>query len=84
MGFVDVIEGTRNVRPLKKPLYKFILNNDDGRRVRILMWDDHALKYAPRIVDRSLFYFILFYFILGYTHQASKNCTMQHDILQTE
>ncbi|XP_063993664.1 uncharacterized protein LOC135171206 [Diachasmimorpha longicaudata] len=50
IGYVDCIEGLRELpKSPSKWIYKCILNNNDGRRVRILCWGDDALKYNDDI-----------------------------------
>ncbi|XP_063976110.1 uncharacterized protein LOC135167885 isoform X1 [Diachasmimorpha longicaudata] len=50
IGYVDCIEGLRELpKSPSKWIYKCILNNNDGRRVRILCSGDDALKYKDEI-----------------------------------
>ncbi|XP_063984904.1 uncharacterized protein LOC135169925 [Diachasmimorpha longicaudata] len=50
IGYVDSIEDLRELpKSPSKWIYKCILNNNDGRRVRILCSGDDALKYKDEI-----------------------------------
>ncbi|XP_063987903.1 uncharacterized protein LOC135168012 [Diachasmimorpha longicaudata] len=50
IGYVDCIEGLRELpKSPSKWIHKCILNNNDGRSVRILCWGDDALKYKDEI-----------------------------------
>ncbi|XP_011313000.1 uncharacterized protein [Fopius arisanus] len=49
-GYVDCIEGLKELpKSASKWIYKCIVNNNDGKRVRILFWGDSALRYNKEI-----------------------------------
>ncbi|XP_015118782.1 uncharacterized protein LOC107042297 [Diachasma alloeum] len=50
IGYVDCIEGLKELpKSASKWIHKCILNNNDGRRVRIIFWGDDALKYNDEL-----------------------------------
>ncbi|CAG9772096.1 unnamed protein product [Ceutorhynchus assimilis] len=53
IGYVDEINGSKQVKNNTKTLFKFILNNGQGRRIRILMWDEMAKKFEQTIVNKQ-------------------------------
>ncbi|XP_043270334.1 uncharacterized protein [Venturia canescens] len=55
-GYIDSIEGSKLVdKGVKKVLYKFVVNNGKGRKMRVLMWEEVANKYEAslRCKDRQ-------------------------------
>ncbi|XP_063994424.1 uncharacterized protein LOC135171797 [Diachasmimorpha longicaudata] len=48
-GYVDKIDGMKTVSNGKKTLLKFVMNNGDGARIRVLMWDNVTKVNSPKI-----------------------------------
>ncbi|XP_043270336.1 uncharacterized protein [Venturia canescens] len=49
-GYIDSIEGSKLVdKGVKKVLYKFVVNNGKGRKMRVLMWEEVANKYEASL-----------------------------------
>ncbi|XP_057329914.1 uncharacterized protein LOC130670518 [Microplitis mediator] len=47
-GYIDSVDGIKTVRDGKKIL-RFIVNNGNGRRVRVLVWDNFTQSYATHV-----------------------------------
>ncbi|XP_011313006.1 uncharacterized protein [Fopius arisanus] len=54
IGYVETIEGMREIRSPQKHLFKFIINNGNDKRMRVLMWAKEALKYLPQITLKQI------------------------------
>ncbi|XP_011312649.1 uncharacterized protein [Fopius arisanus] len=48
-GYVDAIEGMKELKTHQKRVFKFVLNNGAGKRMRVLLWAGDALKYQSQI-----------------------------------
>uniref|UniRef100_A0A1Y1KMN4 Replication protein A OB domain-containing protein n=1 Tax=Photinus pyralis TaxID=7054 RepID=A0A1Y1KMN4_PHOPY len=53
-AYVDCVEGTKCVGVNKKTLFKFIINNDNGRRIKVLLWEEAAKRYESNISNRQI------------------------------
>ncbi|XP_034951710.1 uncharacterized protein [Chelonus insularis] len=54
-GFIDSIEGTKYVNG--KNQWSIIINNDQGRRIRVVFWSDLAVKYFQKTKFHSIMLF---------------------------
>ncbi|XP_043283139.1 uncharacterized protein [Venturia canescens] len=54
-GYIDSIEGSKLVgKGVKKVLYKFVVNNGKGKKMRVLMWEEVAKKYEASLRCRDI------------------------------
>ncbi|XP_043286866.1 uncharacterized protein [Venturia canescens] len=54
-GYIDSIEGSKLVgKGVKKVLYKFVVNNGKGRKMRVLMWEEVTKKYEASLRCRDI------------------------------
>ncbi|XP_063989877.1 uncharacterized protein LOC135169087 [Diachasmimorpha longicaudata] len=48
-GYVDAIEGMKVLKTHQKRVFKFLLNNGAGKRMKVLLWAGDVLKYQSQV-----------------------------------